>query len=162
VVLAGALGVVGLGLVVGSWWGRSVGLVVVALLLGLALAATVAVRPILDHGVGERTWHPGTASRQSFRLGVGEATLDLNGLPTAADGAPTVTARVDVGHLVVLVPAGLRVAVTAKAGVGDVTVLGADHNGRTVTVTDDLGPAGPPDVRLSLSVRTGQVEVLRG
>ena len=160
VVLSSALAVVGLGLVAGAWWGRSRGLIVLALLLGLGLAGTVAVRPALEAGVGERTWRPTAAG--SYRLGVGEATLDLRDLPVRESGPTAVKARVDVGHLVVIVPDGLRVSLDAKAQLGDLLVLGGDTNGRDVNKHADLGGEGAPQVRLDLSVRTGQVEVRRG
>ncbi|MCW2598987.1 MAG: PspC domain protein [Frankiales bacterium] len=160
VVLAAALGVVGVGLVAGSFLGRSPGLVALAILLGLGLAGTAAVRPVVDAGVGDRSWRPVAAS--SYRLGVGEATLDLRDLPPRETGTIDIDARVDVGHLLVLVPDGLRVSLDATARLGDVKVLGSDTNGQHVDKHADLGPPGTPQVRLNLSVRTGLVEVRRG
>jgi phage shock protein PspC (stress-responsive transcriptional regulator) len=157
-VLAAALGTVGLGLVAGSFLGRAPGLVVLAVLLGAALAGTLAARPALDAGIGDRTWHPTTSG--SYRLGLGDATLDLRDLPAREVDAYRIAARVDVGHLLVLVPATMRVAVDARAELGDVEVFGVDSNGRRVHRQVD--PAGRPQVALALSVRTGQVEVRRG
>ena len=79
VVLAAVLAVVGAGLVGGAWWGRSGGLIALAVVLGLALAVTSGTRPVLDAGVGDRLWTP--AGPASYRLGAGHATLDLHGLP---------------------------------------------------------------------------------
>ena len=159
-VLAAALATVGVGLVAGSFFGRAPGLVAVALVLGLGLAGTAGARPAIDAGIGDRTWVP--AGSGSYRLGVGEATLDLRDLPVRETDPVAIDARVDVGHLLVIVPDGLRVAMTAKAQLGDVLVLGADTNGRHVDRTFTLGSQGRPQVRLDLSVRTGQVEVRRG
>ncbi len=161
-VLAISLGVVGLGLVVGSWWGRATGLVLVALVLGLALAATAGARPALDAGVGDRAWSATSEPQQSFRLGVGEAVLDLSTLRTREVDPIAIDARVDVGHLVVLVPPDLRVAVSSRVGLGELLVGESERSGRNATLTTDLGPPGAPQVRLDLSVRTGQVEVRRG
>jgi phage shock protein PspC (stress-responsive transcriptional regulator) len=160
VVLASALGTVGLGLVVGSFWGKAPGLVLVAALLGLGLAATVAARPVIDFGVGDRTWNP--TGSGSYRLGVGDATLDLTRLPLREGQTINVDARVDVGHLLVLLPPGARVTLHAQAGLGDLLLDGQDKNGRRVSRSVDYGPEGTPQVRLDLSVRTGQVEVRRG
>ena len=160
VVLASALGVVGLGLAVGAWWGRSWGLIAVAGLLGLALAATAGARPVIDAGVGDRLWQPVAAG--SYRLGVGEATLDLRSLPVREGSTVAVDARVDVGHLVVLVPDGVRVALVARAELGELVLPGESVDGQDVERQVDLGPPGSPQVRLALSVRTGQVEVRRG
>lgn len=158
VVLASALGVVGLGLVVGSFFGRSTGLVVLALLLGLALAGTAGARPALDHGVGDRTWNPSGSG--SYHLGIGDATLDLSGLTVTELQTYRIDARVDVGHLLVLVPEGVRVSVDARAKVGDVVVFGQEDDGHSAQRT--VEPDGRPQVVLDLSVRTGQVEVRRG
>jgi phage shock protein PspC (stress-responsive transcriptional regulator) len=160
VVLAAALLTVGLGLVAGAFLGRSPGLVGLALLLGLVLAGVAGARPAIDAGIGDRTWRPVTSG--SYRLGVGDATLDLRDVSLPATGTLDVDARVDVGHLLVLVPDGLRVSLDARAQLGDVQVLGEDHSGRRVHQHVDLGPAGAPQLRLALSVRTGQVEVRRG
>jgi phage shock protein PspC (stress-responsive transcriptional regulator) len=160
VVLAAGLGVVGLGLVVGAFLGRSVGLVLLAGALGLALAGTVAARPVIDAGVGDRTWRP--TGSADYRLGVGDATLDLRDVPLRESGTIGIDARVDVGHLLVLVPAGARVSLDARAQLGDLLVLGDDTNGRKVARHVELGPEGAPQLRVDASVRTGQVEVRRG
>lgn len=158
VVLAAALGTVGLGLVAGAFFGRSPGLLALAVLLALSLGATAGARPALEAGIGDRTWTPDGSG--SFRLGVGEATLDLRSLPASA---PTdITARVEVGHLLVLVPDGLRVSLDARAGVGDVQLFGADFDGRRVDRHLEIGPTGAPVLTLDLSVRAGMVEVRRG
>ncbi len=163
VVFGSALAVVGLGLVVGSWWGRSVGLVLLAVALAVALAVTAVVQPTVDAGLGERTWTPTGAA--SYRLGVGKATLDLTSLRTREKGTTRIDARVDVGHLIVLVPEGLRVTGTGTADLGEVVV--AQPVGRVLEEGRDtrqdfvLGPAEGPQVQLALKVRLGQVEVRR-
>lgn len=101
VVIASALVVVGLGLVAGAWWGRSTGLVVLAVLLALGLFASTAVDGVVGKGVGERRWQPTSAG--SYELGIGEGVLDLR-RPELASAQGTIEARVGVGHLVVLVP----------------------------------------------------------
>ncbi|MCW2544367.1 MAG: phage shock protein PspC [Frankiales bacterium] len=160
-ILAVALGIVGAGIVASAWWGRSWLLFPVAILLGLALAATSVARPALNAGVGDRSWHP--TGSASFRLGIGEATLDLRDVAVHEGGAPTqITARVDVGHLIVLVPDNVRIALHTEAELGDLQVFAEDTNGRKVSRDEDLGPEGAPQVRLDASVRTGQVEVRHG
>ncbi len=159
VVLAGALATVGLGLVAGSFFGRSPGLVGLAVLLSLALGATAGVRPAIDAGVGDRTWL--ATSSAHYRLGIGQGTLDLSTLPTT-DGPADITARVDVGHLLVLVPEGLRVSVDARSGIGTVQLFGTDYDGRGIDRHAAFGPPGARQAILHLSVRTGMVEVRRG
>jgi hypothetical protein len=43
-----------------------------------------------------------------------------------------------------------------------VNVFGAEEGGRNVTRSLDLGPAGSPQLRLDLHVRTGDLEVRHG
>lgn len=150
--VAGALAVVGVGLLVGSFHGRSWGLVVLAALLTVGLCLAAAVQPLVDDGVGTRDWSP-TASGD-YRLGAGKGVLDLSAVGPSAD----ITAHVGYGQLLVEVPAGLAVDVDARSEYGDVQVYGRDVGGRHEhqVVTD-------PDatVHLHLSVRAGQVKVVR-
>jgi phage shock protein PspC (stress-responsive transcriptional regulator) len=159
-IIASALVVVGGGIVASAWWGRSLLLIPVAVLLGLALAATSVARPAIDAGVGDRTWKPIGAA--DYHLGIGEATLDLRDVVVRESAITAITARVDVGHLVVIVPDDVRIAVHARADWGDVQVLGSDTDGRDATRDTTIGPEGRPQIRLDASVRTGQVEVRRG
>lgn len=157
VALAAALLLVGAGLVAGSFFGGSPGLVVLAVLLALGLGATSAVRPTLEAGVGERTWKPTGAA--DYRLGAGEATLDLRDVPTEGD-AVDVTARLTFGHLVVLVPDDLRVELDASLDVGDVRLIGRDlDDHRDVHERTTLGPPEARVVNLDASLRAGQIEV---
>jgi phage shock protein PspC (stress-responsive transcriptional regulator) len=162
-----ALLIVGAGLVVGTWVGRARWLVAVGLLLCLGLgtaAAADATGGTLRGGVGNRTWVADeTLDHQGYRLGIGEATLDLTALP--ADGRHiVVSAHVGLGHLIVLVPDGVPVRLHAKVRIGDITeygkslVDGTDNVERTRT----YGPSGDPQVEVEATLGTGQVEVRHG
>ncbi len=165
-VVAAALLVVGGGLVVGTVLGRARWLIAVGIVLSLVLAGTAGAQASgvsLDGGVGERLWVVGVADREpSYTLGVGEATLDLTRLP--ADGPHVVVrARVSLGHLVVLVPAGLPVRVRGTVQLGDITEFGLDlAEGSSVERTRSYGPPGDPRVEVEAVVGTGQIEVRRG
>ncbi|MDT7548977.1 MAG: hypothetical protein QOE84_1371, partial [Actinomycetota bacterium] len=104
-----------------------------------------------------------TLDHQGYRLGIGEATLDLTALP--ADGRHiVVSAHVGLGHLIVLVPDGVPVRLHAKVRIGDITeygkslVDGTDNVERTRT----YGPSGDPQVEVEATLGTGQVEVRHG
>ena len=86
VILATALGILGLGLLVGAFVGRARWLVALAIPL-LLVTAPIAMIPAdfgqrLDAGVGERSWVPRTPAQAStpFELSVGSAELDLTRL----------------------------------------------------------------------------------
>ncbi len=123
-VLAAALLVVGAGLLVGTWYGRARWLLLPGVLLVLALGATTAVQGPYGWEVGERTWVPADGTGDArYRLGAGEATLDLRGLqPGELD---RVRAQVGAGHLVVLVPDGLPVRLSTDVQAGEVVQDGA-------------------------------------
>jgi phage shock protein PspC (stress-responsive transcriptional regulator) len=156
VVLAAALGTVGIGLVVSAVWGRARALVPVAVLLALGLGATVVARPVLDHGVGDRSWVAHATG--TYRLGIGDATLTLTA-PAAGAGVQDVTAKVSIGHLEVLVPDGVRVVVDARVQTGDIQGAGVDESGRAVHRRFVFGPEGAPQVHVDARVGTGMVEV---
>jgi phage shock protein PspC (stress-responsive transcriptional regulator) len=158
VVVAAALAVVGLGLVLTSFSGSSPGLVVLALLLAVALAATAGLQPFVDRGVGDRTWRP--VGSGEYRLGVGNATLDLGALRTG--DVVSVDAHVDVGRLTVLVPEDVHVRVDARSRLGQVDVFGRTDDGGDAHVVQESGPAGEPLVTVHAEVRLGQVEVRHG
>lgn len=150
--IAAALGVVGLGLVAGSSFGRSWGLVLLAAVLTVWLAIAAAAQPLLDDGVGKRDWSP--TGSASYRLGAGKGILDLGSVAPTAD----ITAHVGYGELLVVVPASLALAVDAEADYGDVDLFGKADGGRhhRQTFTD-------PDatVHLHLDVHAGEVKVVR-
>lgn len=125
----------------------------------LSVFATLVAQPALDDGAGDRTWRP--TGDATYRLGVGEATLDLRDIPQAETTPVEVDARVTYGHLVVLVPDDVRVELDAAASFGELLLLGRDQHGRRVSEVTTIGP-GDTDVRLRLRVRGGQVEVRNG
>ncbi len=161
-VLAVAVLIVGAGLVVGTWWGHARWLAAVGLVLCLGVAATSLAQGALRGGAGDRTWVvSGGATDRTFRLGLGDATLDLRALPV--EGAPLrVQASVGVGHLLVLLPPGVPVRVHATARLGGLKGLQEETGGRRLDRTTSYGPPGDPRVEIEASVRTGQVEVRRG
>lgn len=165
-IVATAIVVVAGGLVVGAWYGRARWLVLVGLLLCIVLAGTALTDEAdgaLRGGIGERTWvvQP-TDARQGYRLGAGEATLDLTGLePTGRH--LVVDAHVGAGHLIVLVPDDVPVRVHAEVRLGEIRDLGSTYGDvEHVERTESYGPPGDPRVEVEATVGTGQVEVRRG
>ena len=166
-VLAVALVVVSLGLIVGTWFGRARWLIAVGLLLSLGLGAAMAADAggvTLRGGVGERTWVVGEGTTSpSYRLGIGEATLDLTRLPN--DGRHVVVrGTVSLGHLIVLVPDDVPMRLHATVKVGELTEFGDSlvSGSSKMERTRSYGPAGDPRVEIEATVGTGQIEVRHG
>lgn len=154
--------VVGLMLVVGSFFGRAGGLILVGL---LATAAT-------GIGVASEKWDgdqveivPDTASqvRDTYTYDVGQYTLDLSLLrdPSNLDGR-TIEMTVDVGELDVVLPRGVDVDVTSAVnGPGGSSLFGQDTGGidSSDTATYRSGDADAPHLTLDLQVDVGHIDV---
>ena len=166
-ILAVALLVVGAGLVVGTWIGRARWLFLVAIALAVALAGTAATDDASDTfrgGVGQRSWVVSpNATSAGYRLGLGEATLDLTDL-TPTGRHVVVTAHIGAGHLIVLVPDDVPIRLHATARVGDITEFGTSiaNGGESMERTRTYGPPEDPRVEVEAGVTAGQVEVRHG
>lgn len=157
--LAVGLLVIATALLVGAWWGRAKPLIAIGVLFTIVAAGASLVDVPLKGGVGDRMWEPVAAVRPAYRLGIGDATLDLT--RTSADTVDTV-ASVGIGHLRVLVPHDATVQVDAHAGLGEVRVLGRDADGSDVDqFVRSGGSELGPHVTLDVRVGVGQVEVIR-
>ncbi len=164
-VLATALLVVGLTLLVGAKFGRARRLAATGLLLTLALAFVGHSPDAVQNAVGQRDWTVTAASdlHDRYNLGAGNIKLDLAGLDPA--GA-TLATKVDLGagELTVIVPADVTVDVTARVGLGDVTVPG-DRGNSTGRHTYLIGPAGGQaskgTLNLELGIGIGNIKVVQ-
>ncbi|MGH8982690.1 MAG: PspC domain-containing protein, partial [Acidimicrobiia bacterium] len=162
-----ALGIVGLGLLVGTWYGRSRGLIALGLVLALGLGiGTIAdvsqpggwrvpVHHIAFTDVGQ--------IRPAYDFGFGRAELDLSAVNFQER---TVRTRVDmgVGDLRIVLPENVDVVADVHVGVGESAVLGRYEDGDDVrTQLRDDGPDGSGGGRLELAVDhgLGRVEVHR-
>lgn len=166
-ILAVTLLVIGAGLLVGTVWGRARWLMVPGVVVALALGATAAAGEAgFGDGVGERSWR--ATDGGSYSLGAGEGVVDLRGLRGLDAGqVAEVEASIGVGHLVVLVPAGMSVSVDAELGVGEITA--DDVEGPALERDGDAGRSeqfvvGSSDdvtVELDLELGLGEIEVRR-
>lgn len=167
VIVGIAVAIAGFGLAASAWVrGWRLPAVLGALLVPFVVAATVGL-PVASSGTGQRTFVVSNAAelQPSYRLGAGRLTLDLTGLDTglntAAGATRHVDAHVDMGEILVRLPADVPVHVTARAGVGDVQLLGVDSGGPHVQ-RDAMTGTGTPQLDLDLSAGMGHVEVTRG
>ena len=158
-ILAANLIVVGCGLLAGAFLGRPRLLVTLGLLLTLATVTTAVASTALHDGVGQRTWAPTSAS-DSYRLGSGEATLDLTEVARRGVAADY-DVKLGFGHLVVIVPVGATATVDASARFGDIVGLDTESSGERVHKSAVVGD-GPTPITLRLRVTAGQIEVRHG
>ncbi len=128
-----ALAVVGLGLVVGAWWGRARRLIPLGLLL-LPLAVPAAFLTVpLTGGIGDVDFRPHNVNelRTEYRITGGDLRLDLTALDTGGEPA-TITASVGLGRLIVVVPDGTPLQLDAHVAWGGLNLLGNQQYGTTL------------------------------
>ncbi|MFD7066479.1 PspC domain-containing protein [Streptomyces sp. NPDC059913] len=178
--LAAALAVFGLGMVVSSFLGRTgFGTVLLAMVTAVLLVGSAALpKDISTHWVRE-TWRPASvaAVQPQYRLGTGDARLDLTGLTVPEGETVTTAVKVGAGRAVVVVPKDVTVKVAARVAVGDIALPvnrfggladGIGHEAginpaqevhRTLPPPRGGKPAGTVELRLDMSI--GELEVTR-
>ncbi|GIH04395.1 hypothetical protein Rhe02_24620 [Rhizocola hellebori] len=161
-----ALIVTGLGLIVGAWFGRARGFIILGIVLSLMLPIAA------DEHDRERFGRPGTVSwvplttqeiSDSYEHRFGEATLDLSNVDFAGHDV-VVQADISFGELRVILPEKVDVVVDTDVSLGDATVFGYNISGAGVDRTENNegsdGPGGGT-LRLNLDVKFGHAEVTR-
>ncbi|MGW2839599.1 PspC domain-containing protein [Streptomyces sp. NPDC001493] len=168
-----ALAVLGVGMLVASFFGRTgFGTLVFALLVTGVLAASTVLPRDIGTTWARTEWRPVTAAelRPSYDIGAGSARLDLAGLPVPLGTTLSTRVEAGAGRVVVVVPQDATVRVRAEVGLGDVTLPG-DPAGQDIDIAPDrkttrtLAPLKGADpagtIELRLEVGLGQVEVTR-
>lgn len=160
---ATVLGVVGLMLVVGAFYGRAGGLIFVGLLAAAATAIT-SVTSGLD--IGEIRQRPDTAAdlAPSYDLDVGDILIDLTRLDDAElaklDGK-SLDLDLNVGHIRVVVPDdGLRVEADATVELGEIVLFGDKSGNSDKGVHGDPDDPDEPVLTVDADMVIGQIEVL--
>ena len=133
--------------------------VVVSILVAAATVASISHVNVGD-GVGERTYVPSGATdvHRDYRLGVGSLLVDLGAVPLPV-GETAVSARVGIGELKVIVPAGVALRVNATSRAGEVHVLGLSDDGRNAAIR--VNDPGLRVLVLDARVGLGKVDVAR-
>jgi xanthine/uracil/vitamin C permease (AzgA family) len=155
------VGVVGVMLLIGSFYGRAGGLILVGLLASGATAAALGA----EKWDGERIEIvPATSSEvlDDYTYDVGEYELDLSKLsdPEALDGE-TIHMSLDVGELAVVVPADMDVNVVGTVhGPGGTTLFGSESGGidHQAEGSHD-GGTDVPELTLDLEIEVGHIDV---
>lgn len=159
---ATVLGVVGLMLVVGAFFGRAGGLILVGL---VAAAATALTSVVGNDDIGQVRDTPRSAEQldAGYELGIGDMVIDLTRIP--ADELAVLDQRrleLDnrVGHIRVIVPdEGLDVEVDAQIIAGEV-VLFDKKSDSSQKASHDGGGTDTPTLSIEADMFLGQIEVL--
>lgn len=162
--------VIGAGLVVGAWFGRSYGLAA----LGIVLTPVMLLTPVVEKvdfgrigGLGsfeyERTYYqPVTAEEAEgvYRLGAGMMVIDLREVDLGGR-ALEVTADLELGELIVLLPGGVAADVAGEVAAGSLRVEDYVLEGVNLEAVRRLEGAGGR-LFLDAEVGIGSLEVYRG
>jgi len=160
---ATVLGITGLMLLIGAFYGRAGGLILVGLIAALATAATSVVDEFDKTGFGQISPTITSAGdvAGAYELAAGEIVIDLTDLDETELqklNGRILEADLNVGHIRVIVPEdGLRVAADARIELGEVVLFG-DKSGNAARATH--GEPDEPYLRIDAKAVLGQVEVI--
>uniref|UniRef100_UPI003569F5B0 PspC domain-containing protein n=1 Tax=Nocardioides sp. TaxID=35761 RepID=UPI003569F5B0 len=133
-----ALALTALMLVLGAFYGRAGGLVLLGLVLTVALVVTSAVGRWDNTRLTVTPMSPASVA-SSYEFSTGELVLDLSRVddPEGLDGR-TITLTGTAGRLAVVVPSGWTVRVDARVrGAGEIRLFGETSDGVDVAVARD-------------------------
>lgn len=176
---AGALLVVGIGLLASLWLGRARGLIPLG--LGLSLVMLVASpfenRPDGAPGYGRqffadlrrdsgskkhrtRTYKPRSMSEllPRYERPLGNLVVDLTQLKLAGE-TRKVEVHVGAGRALILVPKGMPVEVSGQVGLGEIKAWERKDQGISASLEESRNASGPGKWVIDLSVGLGQAEV---
>ena len=156
-----ALTVVGAGLLVGTFWGRSRGLILLGvLLLPIAWAGALVDVP-LEGGFADRYYAPLTPAlvEDEYRLVGGEMDFDLTDLEWGTEPLE-LEATVAFGEIEVAVPPNVEVELHGSVGGGEIQFFEDHRSGYDVEV-DSVGGGDGSGGTLVIDARTsfGRIEV---
>ena len=155
-----ALAILGMGLVVGAWWGRARILILLALLLTpLAVTASFITTP-LEGGIGDHRDAPVSAAavRDEYRSLGGRLVLDLTGLHLGP-GLVHISASVALGQLMVILPREASVELRTRVGAGASYILGSQDVGTSLDNSYVRRNPYPTTFILDLEAGIGEVFV---
>lgn len=162
-VFAGGLLIVGLALVITTWFGRSYILIPLGVLLVALMSVSSVVDVPLTGGVGERRIQPLTLAdlHDDYHLGIGELRLDLTHLNFERGSTHTLKITVGVGQLRIALPRQVTAELHGHAGLGQVQFLDQHEGGFDVDRDTTLTASGelPPRLVIEAEVGIGQVWV---
>jgi phage shock protein PspC (stress-responsive transcriptional regulator) len=165
-IVALVLTVIGVGLLVGSLWGRAWWLVLLGLLLVPVMAVTSVASDVPVRGrSGQQVERPLTLTevQPEYQLSAGQFTLDLRQVDFGSR-PHRIGVRMGAGDLNVILPNDQPVTVSSRIGAGEMNVLGHPSTGG-FQVQDTVSGGGNARLgRLTLDLRlgVGQIVVSRG
>ncbi len=161
--LSAGLVVLGIGLVVGTWWGHGRWLILAGFVLApMALAAAFITVP-LEGGISSGYYQPQSAAElmPEYRLVAGSMVIDLTKLKTGTDPV-VITASVGLGNLTTILPDDASVTVNGRVDAGVLQLFGTRHRGTYIRDRAERpGSPGGDTISLTLEVGIGVIWIQR-
>ncbi len=154
-----ALTTLGVGLVIGTWYGHARLLILLGfLLLPFAIAAGLITVPF-EGGFGSLQVQPASAADldEEYRLAGGQIYMDLSQLEDEGEQI-SIDASVAMGDLLVVLPEDAGAEMTTSVGAGTLLILGDADEGTNLERQDVIEGDGPQFV-LDLGTGLGIVRV---
>jgi phage shock protein PspC (stress-responsive transcriptional regulator) len=161
--LALPLAVIGIGLIVGAWLGRSRLLILLGILLIPFVLAASLIHVPLTGNAGTFIYRPQSAADVpgTYHIAAGDLTLDLRRF-ALTPGINNFTATVGAGQVRVVVPPKVPVRIDGRTGLGNVNVFGRDHAGAGVHFQKVANASGSsPTLSLHVEAGLGEVRIER-
>ena len=159
---AAVLGIVGAMLLLGAFYGRAGGLILVGLLAAGATALTSVVDEFDKTGIGQVSPRIDAAAdlKERYELAAGEIVIDLTDLDqTELDALNGQVLELDlnVGEIRVIVPEdGLRVQAEGQVELGEVLLFGGKSGS---SLDAEHGEETEPTLRIDATAVLGEIEV---
>ena len=169
VYVAASLAVVGLCLVLGTWFGRARSMIALGVLLTLALGIVGAADRVDRNwdGGGTVEWSPPTVVdiQDRYAHDFGDATLDLSNVDFTDGQTVSTAVELNFGTLEVIVPPNVDVRVNAEVSLGSARVFddnldGIHSSGEAIADDGADGPGGGL-LLIDAHVSFGDMEVHR-
>jgi phage shock protein PspC (stress-responsive transcriptional regulator) len=158
--LAVALGVVAVGVLIGTFFGRPGPLIPI----GLVLAVLLALGSLMPNGAtGERVVSPETAAgvEGEYRHGLGVLRVDLADVSDAEQLlGSTIRVENGAGDIKVTIPDDLNVAIDAQVDAGEIRAFGRKASGTDATLMHPADDPAQPVLTLKIRETFGGIEVI--
>jgi phage shock protein PspC (stress-responsive transcriptional regulator) len=154
--LAGALGIVGLGLIISSWIGKALGLIPLGCVLVVACTGFALIDVPFRGGIGERSHRPLTtaAIEPVYELAIGELELDLRQIALEPGERIEIDLTTGLGEIIVRLPVDTAYVIHGHADVGAVEVFGDSDSGG-IDADRDVRAGDPTDGVFVIDARVG-------
>lgn len=155
-----ALGVIAVGLLIGTFFGDGGPLIAI----GTVLAIALAISAVIPSGKIGQSHYPENVNSfdSSYKLGIGEMRINLDELaePASLEGN-SIDVEVGIGSTRIVIPDDVNVEVRADLVAGEIRVFDRKTNGTQTQLTYEADEPFAPKLILNIDQSIGDVEVIK-